>query len=294
MQPIVESFLHAPSSTWTHLVVDPATRSAALVDPVLDFDYPSGSIATDSADAILAHVRAMGLTLEWVLETHAHADHLTAAQHLRARLGTRVGIGAGIREVQAHFRRTLDFEPQFRADGSQFDCLFEDGETFALGAIEVRVMATPGHTRDSLSYRIGDAVFVGDTLFMPDGGTARCDFPGGDAGMLYDSIQKLYALPAATRMFLCHDYPPPGRAPCAVSSIDAQRHGNIHAHAGVTRAQFIALRDARDRSLELPALLYPAVQVNVRAGALPPPARNGAVYLKVPVHLRPRDTRPQT
>ncbi len=288
MNPSVKSFLHAPSSTWTHLVIDPATRSAALIDSVLDFDYPSGATATDSADMLIASIRALGVKLEWILETHAHADHLSAAPYIRAALGGRIAIGAGIRQVQAHFSAALNFEAGFRSDGSQFDHLVGDGEHLRIGQLDARVIATPGHTRDSVSYLIGDALFVGDTLFMPDGGTARCDFPGGDAGLLHDSIHRLYELPDDTRLFVCHDYAPGGREPRCLSSIGEQRRGNVHIREGITRGQFIALRNARDRTLGMPALLYPSVQVNVRGGEFPPAENNGQAYLKVPLQAPPR------
>ena len=283
MRPVVESFLHAPSSTWTHLVIDPATQTAALVDPVLDFDYPSGATATDSAADVIARIRALALKLEWILETHAHADHLSSAPHIRGALGGRIAIGEGIRRVQAHFSAALNFEPGFRSDGSQFDHLFEDDERFRIGGMDARVMATPGHTRDSVSYLIGDALFVGDTVFMPDGGTARCDFPGGDAGLLYDSIHNLYELSEDTRLYVCHDYAPGGRAHRCLSSIGEQRRGNIHVRDGTDRGQFIAMRSARDRTLGMPALLYPSIQVNVRGGESPPAENNGLAYLKVPL-----------
>ena len=286
MNPVIKSFLHAPSSTWTHLVIDPATQAAALIDPVLDFDYPSGATATDSAAGIIAGMRALDVKLEWILETHAHADHLSAAPQIRDSLGGRIAIGEGIRQVQAHFSAELNFEAGFRSDGSQFDHLFKDGECFHLGQLDARVIATPGHTRDSVSYLIGDALFVGDTLFMPDGGTARCDFPGGDAGLLYDSIHKLYELPEDTRLFVCHDYAPGGRAHRCLSSIGEQRRGNIHIHEGISRSQFISMRGARDRSLGMPALLYPSVQINVRGGEFPPAESNGQVYLKVPLQAQ--------
>ena len=288
MNPSVKSFLHAPSSTWTHLVIDPTTRSAALIDPVLDFDYPSGATATDSADMLIASIRALGVKLEWILETHAHADHLSAAPHIRAALGGRIAIGEGIRQVQAHFSAALNFEAGFRSDGSQFDHLVGDGEHLRIGQLDAHVIATPGHTRDSVSYLIGDALFVGDTLFMPDGGTARCDFPGGDAGLLHDSIHRLYELPDDTRLFVCHDYAPGGREPRCLSSISEQRRDNVHIRDGITRGQFIALRNARDRTLGMPALLYPSVQVNVRGGEFPPAENNGQAYLKVPLQAPPR------
>ena len=283
MHPLVTSFFHQPSSTWTHVVVDPATQRAAVVDPVLDFDYASGTAATDSIRAVTAHLQASRLKPDWILETHAHADHLSAAPHLREALGGRTAIGAGIRDVQAYFGRALNFEPAFRTDGSQFDHLFVDGEQFQIGSLPARVIATPGHTRDSVSYLIGDALFVGDTLFMPDVGSARCDFPGGDAGMLYDSIRKLYELPERTRLFVCHDYAPAGREHRAQSSIGEQRRSNIHARDGISRGQFIEMRSARDRTLGAPTLLYPAVQVNIRGGVPPPAESNGVAYLKVPM-----------
>lgn len=283
MHPEVESFFHAPSSTWSYLVVDPTARQAALVDPVLDFDYPSGMVGTQSAERIVARIRERGLELGWILETHAHADHLSAAPFIRRELGGRISIGEGIRSVQSHFSEALNFEAGFRADGSQFDHLFMDGERFAIGRIDARVIATPGHTRDSVSYLVGDALFVGDTIFMPDGGTARCDFPGGDAGLLYDSIQKLFELPAETRMCVCHDYAPGGREHRFETTVGEQRRGNIHVRDGITRERFISLRSERDRTLGMPTLLYPSVQVNVRGGEMPPAENNGQAYLKIPV-----------
>lgn len=279
----VKSFFHAPSSTWTHLVIDPATGKAALVDPVLDFDYPSGRTATTSAAHIVARIRELGLELVWILETHAHADHLSAAQYVREELGGKVAIGEGIRTVQTYFSRALNFESGFHPDGSQFDHLFNDEEHFAIGKLAARVISTPGHTLDSVSYLVGDALFVGDTIFMPDGGTARCDFPGGDAGLLYDSIHKLFELPDETRVFVCHDYAAGGRVHRSITSIGEQRRRNIHVRDGITREEFIELRGKRDRTLGMPSLLYPSVQVNVRGGELPPAESNGQAYLKIPV-----------
>ncbi len=279
----IEGFHHAPTGTWTYLVADPKTGQAAIIDPVLDYDPKSGRTRTATADALVAQVLSRGLNVQWLLETHAHADHLSGAPYLRSLLGGRIAIGAGIRTVQATFKQVFNLEPEFATDGSQFDHLFQDGETFAIGALPARVMATPGHTNDSVSYLVGDAVFVGDSLFMPDGGTARCDFPGGDAGRLYQSIQQLFTLPDATRVFVCHDYGPDGRAVACESSIGAQRAGNIHVRAGVTQAQYVALREQRDRSLEMPVLMLPSVQVNIRAGELPPPESNGVRYLKIPL-----------
>ncbi len=283
MRPDVQPFLHQPTSTWSYVVADPATRVAAIIDPALDFDIRSGRTWTEAADAIAGFVRTQGLTIEWILETHAHADHLSAAQHLQKAVGGRIAIGAGIRDVQRTFRDLLNLGPEFPVDGRQFDHLLADGEALAIGVLKAQVLATPGHTGDSLSYRLDDAVFVGDSIFMPDGGTARCDFPGGDAKSLYVSIRKLYELPRETRVFVCHDYAPGGREVLCETTIAAERAGNIHLRDGVTEAEFVALRTARDAGLELPALLYPAVQVNIRAGRAPPPEPNGQRYLKLPL-----------
>jgi len=280
-KPAVQPFLHEQSSTWTYVVHD--GRSAAIVDPALDFDPHSGRTSTGPAQAVAAFVREAGLTLEWILETHAHADHLSAAPYLKRELGGRIAIGEGIRRVQSTFKALLNLEPAFATDGTQFDHLFQDGETFRIGSLEGRVIPTPGHTNDSVTYLVGDAAFVGDSLFMPDGGTARCDFPGGDAHVLYASIQRLYGLPADTRVFVCHDYGPGGRERRCETTIAAQRAGNIHVRDGVKEAEFVALRTKRDATLAVPDLLYPSVQVNVRAGDLPPPEPNGRRYLKIPV-----------
>jgi glyoxylase-like metal-dependent hydrolase (beta-lactamase superfamily II) len=280
-KPEVKPFLHEQSSTWTYVVHD--GKAAAIVDPALDYDYRSGQTATASAEAVAAFVREAGLTVEWILETHAHADHLSAAPFLVRELGGRVAIGEGIRKVQSTFKGLLNLEPGFSTDGRQFGHLFREGETFRIGTLEGRVIPTPGHTNDSVTYLIGDAAFVGDSLFMPDGGTARCDFPGGDAHVLYQSIQRLYALPPGTRVFVCHDYGPGGRERRCETTIGAQRAGNIHVRDGVSEAEFVELRTRRDATLAVPDLLYPSVQVNVRAGELPPPESNGRRYLKIPV-----------
>ncbi|MGH8400869.1 MAG: MBL fold metallo-hydrolase, partial [Gammaproteobacteria bacterium] len=272
------------SSTFSSLVIDPATRHAAVIDPVLDYDAAAGRIGTASAAAVVSYIRSADLTLDWILETHAHADHLSAAQHIKQALGGRIAIGEGIRQVQATFASLFDIEAEVPADGSQFDHLFRDGESFKIGALQARVMATPGHTSDSLTYVIGDAAFTGDTLFMPDSGSARCDFPGGDAGMLYDSIQRILSLPAATRLFLCHDYATGGREYKNETTVAEQKRDNIHVHDGVSREEYIAQRTARDRTLKVPALLLPAVQVNIRAGVLPQPENNGVSYLKIPLN----------
>jgi glyoxylase-like metal-dependent hydrolase (beta-lactamase superfamily II) len=283
MRPDVAPFLHQPSGSWTYVVADPATRRAAVVDPVLDFDPKSGRCSCQSAEAIAARVRESGLTVDWILETHAHADRLSAAPWLQAALGGKIAIGAGIRAVQQTFRDALNLGPEFPVDGRQFDRLFADDEEFAIGSLAARAIPTPGHTSDSLSYLVGDAVFVGDSIFMPDGGTARCDFPGGSAKTLYASIQRLFALPAETRVFVCHDYGPGGREPRCQTTIAEERAANIHVREGVSEAEFVAMRARRDAGLELPALLYPAVQMNIRAGRPPPVESNGKSYLKLPV-----------
>lgn len=269
--------------TATHVVHDPATRRAAVIDPVLDFTARNARTATHSADAVLAHLAKLGLTLDWVLETHAHADHLSAAQYLKGKTGAQVAIGGGITLVQERFA------PLFGAadvvpDGSQFDRLLHDGDVLALGELEIRVLHTPGHTQACVSYVIGDAVFVGDTLFMPDYGTARCDFPGGSALALYASIRRILALPGDMRMFVGHDYLPAGRSEHVwETSVAAQRATNVHIHDGVSEAEFVALRQARDVALEAPLLILPSLQVNIRAGAMPPPDVDGRVYLRLPV-----------
>lgn len=279
----IEAFFHPASCTWSYVIADTATRRAAVLDPVLDYDAASGRTGTASVDTIVAQVRSQRLTLDWILETHAHADHLSAAQHIKRELGGRIAIGAGIRQVQTTFVHLFNLETEVPADGSQFDHLFGDGDTFRIGSLDARVMATPGHTNDSLTYVIGDAAFVGDTLFMPDCGSARCDFPGGDAGTLYDSIAKILALPETTHLFLCHDYAPGGRDYRNQCTVADQRRDNIHVHNGVSREEFIQLRTTRDKTLNIPALLLPALQINIRAGRLPEPESNGTRYLKIPL-----------
>ena len=281
IRPQVEPFFHEQSSTWTYVVHDGST--AAVIDPALDFDASSGVVDPAPAARVADFLQSRGLELQWILETHAHADHLTAAPWLKTRCGGRIGIGAGIGQVQATFKDLLNLEPDFATDGRQFDQLFENGETFRIGSLETRVIPTPGHTNDSVTYLVGDAAFVGDSLFMPDGGTARCDFPGGDARRLYESIWRLYELPAATRLFVCHDYGPGGREVLCQTSVAEQRAANIHVRDGVSEAEFVALRNGRDATLAVPKLLYPSIQVNVRAGAWPPPEGNGRRYLKIPL-----------
>ncbi|HSN72739.1 MAG TPA: MBL fold metallo-hydrolase [Steroidobacteraceae bacterium] len=283
--PDVRPFYDEPTGTFSYVVSDPVARKCAIVDPVLDYEARAGRTGTVAADAIAEYVKSAGLEIEWILETHAHADHLSAAQYLKSALGGRLAIGAGIRSVQAHFAKVFNFEPAFSADGSQFDHLFEADEQFTIGRLEARVLATPGHTNDSVTYLIGDAAFVGDTVFMPDSGTARCDFPGGDAVLLHESIQKLYALPAETRIFVCHDYAPGGREPRCETTVAEQRNANIHVRADTPAEEFVAMREARDATLALPDLIVPSVQVNIRAGHLPPAEDNGLRYLKTPIDV---------
>jgi glyoxylase-like metal-dependent hydrolase (beta-lactamase superfamily II) len=281
MTPNVQAFFDKATNTVTYLVSDPATKAAAIIDPVLDFDPKAARVSTTSADALLTALADQKLALAWILETHAHADHLSAADYLRSKTGAKVVIGAHIRTVQEAFGAL--FETQ--ADGRVFDRLVEEGETLPLGALEISVLHTPGHTPACVTYRIGDAAFVGDTLFMPDYGTARCDFPGGSASTLYQSIQKVLALPADTTLYLCHDYPPEGREPQCVTTVAAQKASNVHVHDGVSEVDFVALRRARDATLAMPVLLLPSVQVNMRAGHMPPPEDNGVRYLKIPVDM---------
>ncbi|MDM7945022.1 MAG: MBL fold metallo-hydrolase [Oceanibaculum nanhaiense] len=285
MRPTVDSFFDEATNTVSHIVSDPETGKAAIIDSVLDFDPASGRTRTDSADRLIAHVKAKGLSIEWVLETHIHADHLSAAPYLLEKLGGRLAVGAAIAQVQQTFGDLFNAEPGFARDGSQFQHLFQDGETFRLGGIEARAIHTPGHTPACMTYIIGDAGFVGDTLFMPDYGTARCDFPGGDARQLYRSIRKIFALPPETRLFLCHDYKAPGRDDYRwETSVAEERAHNIHVHDGVSEDDFAAMRTARDATLSMPRLILPSVQVNMRAGDLPPPEENGVRYLKLPLN----------
>ncbi len=284
MQPDVKGFFDPDTFTVSYVVKDPASNRAALVDSVLDYDPASGRTKTASADALIAHVRENGLSVEWILETHVHADHLSAAPYLREKLGGRIGIGGDVVQVQQGFGKLFNAEAGFARDGSQFDHLFKDGEAFAIGGLAGRAMHTPGHTPACMTYAIGDAAFVGDTLFMPDYGTARCDFPGGDAATLFRSIQRIFALPPQTRLFMCHDYKAPGRDEYRwETTVAAEKAGNIHVHDGVSEADFVAMRRARDATLSMPRLILPSVQVNMRAGHMPPPEANGVRYLKIPV-----------
>ena len=279
----IRSFFDPATYTVTHVVSDPATRRAAIIDSVLDYDPKSGRTATRSADAVIAHVREAGLTVDWHLETHAHADHLSAAPYLKAQLGGRIAIGEHIRDVQRVFKGLFN-AADLRTDGGEFDHLFQDGETFAIGQLQARVLHTPGHTPACVSYVVGRDAFVGDTLFTPDYGTARCDFPGGDARVLYQSIRKLLALGDDLRLHLCHDYMPGGREVRWETTAGEERQRNIHVREGVTEDEFVQMRTARDRTLEMPVLMLPAVQVNARAGRLPPAEDNGISYLKIPLN----------
>ena len=283
--PSVTPFHHPSSGTWTYVVADPATRAAAVIDPVLDYDWRSGRTGTKAADAIVAHCEGAGLDVQWILETHAHADHLSSAPYLQSRLGGQVAIGQGIRQVQATFKRIFGLGQEFTADGSQFDRLLADGDAVDLGKLGGRVIASPGHTNDSVAYLFGGALFVGDTIFMPDSGSARCDFPGGDAAELYRTVQRLYALPGDTRVFVCHDYSPGGREPRCETTIDEQRAANIHVRDGVSEQDYVEMRRKRDATLDVPNLLIPSVQVNIRAGRLPPADTDGVSYLKVPLNV---------
>lgn len=282
MAAVLTPFFHAATWTWSWVLEDPQMRAAAIIDPVLDYDPKSGRVQTLLADALIAHVHERGLQVQWILETHAHADHLSAAQYLKQQLGGQVAIGAGIVAVQAHFAQVFDLGPMFPVDGSQFDRRFADGERLSVGGLDIEVIATPGHTPDGVSYRVGDAVLIGDTLFAPDVGTARCDFPGGDARALWRSIQRLLALPEDTRLCLAHDYPPGGREPRSSVTVREMRERNVHV-AGNDEAAFVALRTARDATLATPQLLYPALQVNIRAGHLPAAEENGTAYFRIPV-----------
>ena len=284
-KPIIDAFFDEATYTVTYLVTDPETRRAAIVDPVLDYDHKSGKASTASAERVLAKAAERQASVDWILETHAHADHLTAAPLLKSRTGARVVIGEHISDVQKIFRKVFNAS-DVSDDGREFDRLVADGETLPLGNLAIEVMHLPGHTPADVAYRIGDAVFVGDTIFMPDYGTARADFPGGDAATLYRSIHRLLSLPAETRLFMCHDYKAPGRDRYAwETSVADERARNVHVHDGVTEAEFVAMRRKRDATLAAPVLLLPSVQVNIRAGHLPPPDDNGQSYLRIPVKL---------
>ena len=281
--PDVTAFFDDATNTVTYVVSDPETRACAIIDSVMDIDYAAGRITSDSADRVIAHIRDTGLTLDWIIETHVHADHLSAAPYIHDRLGGKTGIGARIMEVQETFGKVFNEGTEFQRDGSQFDQLFEDGDTYRIGNLDAFAMATPGHTPACMTHVIGDAAFVGDTLFMPDGGSARADFPGGDAGQLYDSIHRILSLPEDLRLFICHDYGPGGRAIAWETTVAAERAENIHIAEGQTRDEFIALREARDATLAMPQLIIPSLQVNMRAGEVPRDD-SGTPMLKVPIN----------
>lgn len=282
-EPEITSFFDPDTFTVTHIVSDPTTRCAAIIDSVLDYDPKSGRTSHDSADRVVNHVQQKGLTVEWLLETHAHADHLSAAPYLKEKLGGKIAIGHHICDVQDVFKKVFNLQ-DLNTQGAEFDRLFDDGESFKLGSLDVHVLHTPGHTPACLTYIVGKHAFIGDTLFMPDYGSARCDFPGGDAATLYQSIKKVLSLAPETQLHLCHDYPPKEREPAWVTTIAEQRANNIHVHDGITEAEFVKMRTARDKTLSMPVLILPAIQVNVRAGRLPAPEDNGVVYLKIPIN----------
>lgn len=283
-QPIVHGIFDKATWTMTYVVHSGAGTQCAIIDSVLDYDPKSGRTTTTSADKVVAYVKANQLQVAWILETHAHADHVSAAPYLKKHLGGKTAIGTHITQVQKVFKGIFNLEPTFKQDGSQFDQLLDSDEEFKVGALLGKVLFVPGHTPACVAYQFDDAVFVGDTLFMPDVGTARCDFPGGDARILYASTRKILSLPPETRLFMCHDYPPNDRAIAFETTVAAQRANNIHVHDGITEAQFVEMRTKRDATLEMPVLILPAVQINIRAGELPPPESNGVAYLKIPVN----------
>ncbi|MCG4455367.1 MULTISPECIES: MBL fold metallo-hydrolase [unclassified Pseudomonas] len=286
MQAHIEAFFDPATFTYSYVVSDPATRRCAIVDSVLDYDQAAGRTSFENADRLIAYVREQGLSVDWLLETHVHADHLSAAPYLQRELGGQLAIGELITVVQTTFGKLFNAGSEFATDGRQFDRLFSDGECFQIGSLAARVIHTPGHTPACLTYVVGDAAFVGDTLFMPDYGTARCDFPGGDARVMFRSIRKLFDLPDQTRLYMCHDYKAPGREEFLnESTLAEQRAHNVHVHEGVSEDEFVAMRRARDATLGMPALILPAVQVNMRAGQLPPPEDNGTRYLKIPLDV---------
>ena len=283
-KPQVEGFFDKATWTVTYVVHNGPGSDCAIIDSVLDYDPKSGRTRTIAADKVIAFVKAQQLTTKWILETHAHADHLSAAPYLKRHLGGQIAIGDQITRVQKVFKGLFNLEPEFKQDGSQFDVLLKDDEAFQIGELSAKVLAVPGHTPACVAYQVGDAVFVGDTLFMPDVGTARCDFPGGDAKTLYASTRKLLALPAQTRLFMCHDYPPTDRPIAFETTVAEQRAKNIHVHDGVSEAQFVEMRTKRDETLEMPVLILPAVQINIRAGEMPPKEANGIAYAKIPLN----------
>ena len=288
-QPIIRAFFDEPTNTVSYIVADPATKQAAVIDPVLDYDPSASQVDTRSVEAILSVAKEQGYRIVWTLETHAHADHLSGSPYIKAKTGAKIGIGEHIKDVQRVFRPIFD-AADLKTDGSDFDHLFKDGERFKIGELDAEVLYTPGHTPADVTYKVEDAAFVGDTLFMPDYGTARADFPGGDAHRLYQSIRKLLALPANTRLFMCHDYKAPGRDTFAwETTVGEERENNVHVKDGVSEEAFVALRNARDATLSAPRLLLPSIQVNIRAGKFPPAHTNGVRYLTIPVRFKNTD-----
>lgn len=283
-QPVIQHFHHVPTSTFSYVVYDPQTRRCAIIDPVLDFDYKPARTSTEFSDQEIAFIEKERLTVDWILETHAHADHLSGSAYLKGKVGGKVAIGEHVRTVQGVFKELYNLPADFPTDGSQFDHLFKDGEVFHIGNVEGRVLHTPGHTPACVTYVIGDNAFVGDTLFMPDYGTARCDFPGGNAKTMYQSIQRILSLPPETRLYMCHDYLPDAPGPRHVTTVQEEKDKNPIIHSGVTEAQYVEQRNAKDATLEAPVLILPSLQVNIRAGNLPPPEDNGIRYLKIPLN----------
>lgn len=280
----VRHFFDAATSTLSYVVSDSATRRCAIIDPVLDLDYASGTLSTQSADALIAYVQAEGLGVDYILETHIHADHLSSAPYIKAKLGGDIAISGHITTIQNTFGSIFNEDESFRRDGSQFDRILNDGDTFTVGDLQAEAYHVPGHTPACMAYRIEDAVFVGDTLFMPDAGTARCDFPGGDAKALFASCQRLLSLPAETKVYVCHDYQPGGRDMAFVATVEEHKVGNIHVGQGVSESEFVAMRESRDATLAMPTLILPSLQVNMRAGHLPPVDASGRLFLKVPIN----------
>ncbi len=285
MQPLIESFFDPVTSTVSHVIYDYVGGHAAVIDPVLDFDVKSGRTSTTCADKILHFIHQQKLTLAWILETHAHADHLSSAKYVQKNLGGKIAIGAHIGSVQDTFKKLFNLEEDFAVDGSQFDVLLDENQIFHIGQLQAKALFVPGHTPADMAYQIEDVVFIGDTMFAPDTGTARCDFPGGDARQLYRSIQTLLALPPETRLYLCHDYPPDERQPLSMTTVAAQRASNIHVHDGISEEAFVSMRKNRDATLAVPQLILPAVQVNIRAGNFPPAESNGSRFLKIPLNI---------
>lgn len=284
VKPDIKGFFDPATNTITYIVKDPASNACAVVDSVMDIDYAAGRISFDHADEVIADIEARGLNLEWLIETHVHADHLSAAPYIQEKLGGKIGIGRNIYIVQETFGKIFNEGTEFQRDGSQFDRLFDEGDTYQIGTMQAYAIHTPGHTPACMTHVIGDAAFVGDTLFMPDGGSARADFPGGDAGTLFDSIQKVLSLPDETRLFMCHDYGPNGRDIRWETTVGEEKKHNIHVGGGKSREEFVAMREARDRTLDMPKLIIPSLQVNMRAGQLPPADKDGKTFLKVPVN----------